>query len=600
MTNARVEKDEPVGRLGQGWEIAQTTLGYERGGSSLARVTALRRRSSTSCSGPCGRLKRDGRPLIEDPAVRPKLGRICADLEVQRYAALRILSALEKGEHPGPAARSPSCPTREFEKRYHGAGPGDPRALRPAHAARPTEFAGDRHAVGRAGHLGHAFLWSRAGTIYAGSSEIQKNIIGERVLGLPKEVARRPRRKARAMDFAFSDDQQLLHRTPPAPFLDEHCKPAARARACGTIRAASSDDLWKRDGPARLARPRRSRGARRQRASGMVEIALVLEEMGRAAYPGPVLRQLVAGGLGRSPRRQRRRRRSGGCRPSPRARRGRPWRCSTTSSTGIPTRRATRAAQTATAGAAQRREALRAVGPRRRRRPGAGARARRASRCSSWTRRRRASTLDADGRHGPRQPLVRAHARRRAGRPPTRWWAQPGGAGPAARRPAPPRPRSAPPPRCWAPRAAASTWRRATPRCASSSASPSAPSRPSATAAPRCCSRSRTRTPRSTTRPGRSTRAPRTPRVAASVCQVVRERRRAQGVRRGHPGPRRHRLHLGVRPAPLLQARQGAGGALRRRGLPPRADRPARRRGSESRLSDASTARRSTASASST
>ena len=61
--------------------------------------------------------------------------------------------------------------------------------------------------------------------------------------------------------------------------------------------------------------------------------------------------------------------------------------------------------------------------------------------------------------------------------------------------------------------------RRATSRCASSSASSSARSRPSATAAPRCCWRSKTRTPPSTTRRGRSRRAPRTPRVAASICK---------------------------------------------------------------------------------
>src|SRR5258706_6355200 len=74
-------------------------------------------------------------------------------------------------------------------------------------------------------------------------------------------------------------------------------------------------------------------------------------------------------------------------------------------------------------------------------------------------------------------------------------------------------PAPAPPPRCSAPPAAAWTWRSATPRCASSSASPSARSRPSAPSAPRCCWRRRTRTRRSTTRRGRSTRAPRTPRT---------------------------------------------------------------------------------------
>jgi alkylation response protein AidB-like acyl-CoA dehydrogenase len=185
MTDARVEKTDLVGRLGQGWEIAQTTLSYERGGSSLARVTRyasafhqLLRAART--------LQRGGRPLLEDPTVRGKLGRIYAELEVQRYAALRILSALEKGESPGAAASITKLSYSEFEKRYHELvqeilGPWGQRMRGVA-----DDFADVDTSSGEPGTWATAYLWSRAGTIYAGSSEIQKNIIGERVLGLPK------------------------------------------------------------------------------------------------------------------------------------------------------------------------------------------------------------------------------------------------------------------------------------------------------------------------------------------------------------------------------------------------------------------------------
>src|SRR6185503_9354250 len=90
MTNARAEKENLVGRLGEGWGIAQTTLGYERGGNSLARVTRYASQLANLVKA-AGRLKRHGRALIDDPVVRQKIGRIQADLEVQRYAALRIL-----------------------------------------------------------------------------------------------------------------------------------------------------------------------------------------------------------------------------------------------------------------------------------------------------------------------------------------------------------------------------------------------------------------------------------------------------------------------------------------------------------------------------
>ncbi len=184
MTDARVEKADLVGRPGQGWEIAQTTLSYERGGSSLARVTRYAAAFHQLIRS-VRTLRRGGRPLLEDPAVRAKLGRIYAELEVQRYAALRVLSALEKGESPGAAASITKLSYSEFEKRYH-------ELVQEILGPWGQDMSGAAGEVdtssGEPGTWATAYLWSRAGTIYSGSSEIQKNIIGERVLGLPKEI----------------------------------------------------------------------------------------------------------------------------------------------------------------------------------------------------------------------------------------------------------------------------------------------------------------------------------------------------------------------------------------------------------------------------
>jgi alkylation response protein AidB-like acyl-CoA dehydrogenase len=187
MSDARVEKTDLVGRLGQGWEIAQTTLSYERGGSSLARVTRYAAAFQQLLRA-VRTLRRGGRPLIEDPAVRGKLARVYVDLEVQRYAALRILSALEKGEAPGPAASITKLSYSEFEKRYHELAQEILGPWGQAMSGTADGFTEIDTSSGEPGTWATAFLWSRAGTIYAGSSEIQKNIIGERVLGLPKEA----------------------------------------------------------------------------------------------------------------------------------------------------------------------------------------------------------------------------------------------------------------------------------------------------------------------------------------------------------------------------------------------------------------------------
>jgi alkylation response protein AidB-like acyl-CoA dehydrogenase len=188
MTNARVEKSDQIGALGEGWAIAQTTLGYERGGRALARITTYATQYSRLVEA-ARRLKRHGRPLIDNPVIRQKLGRIWAELEVERYGALRVLTMLERGEHPGAGGSLTKLSYSEFEKRFMELALEILGPYGQLTEGQPEEFR--LHidtAVGDHGTWAYAYLWSRAGTIYAGSSEIQKNVIGERILGLPKET----------------------------------------------------------------------------------------------------------------------------------------------------------------------------------------------------------------------------------------------------------------------------------------------------------------------------------------------------------------------------------------------------------------------------
>ena len=186
MTNARAERRDLIGNLNQGWEIAQTTLGWERGANSLGRVTRYAVAFNQLVRA-TKELRRGGKPLLEDAAVRARLGKAYAELEVQRYAALRVLSALQNSDSPGAASSITKLSYTEFEKRYFELALEILGPYGQLVSAR-EEFEDIDTSSGEPGTWATAFLWSRAGTIYSGSSEIQKNIIGERVLGLPKEV----------------------------------------------------------------------------------------------------------------------------------------------------------------------------------------------------------------------------------------------------------------------------------------------------------------------------------------------------------------------------------------------------------------------------
>jgi alkylation response protein AidB-like acyl-CoA dehydrogenase len=188
FSNVKVPVENLIGAEGQGWELAQTTLGYERGGGLLGRVihhrANLRRLMEV-----CKQLPRNGGVSIDDPLVHQKLGQMLVEVEVLYYQTLRLLSKAEKGQRPGPESSIDKLYYSEMDKRHQELiqsilGPYGQieEGISAEFALHPDGVAGQQDAS-----WVYNFLRSRAGTIYSGSSEIQKNIIGERVLGLPRE-----------------------------------------------------------------------------------------------------------------------------------------------------------------------------------------------------------------------------------------------------------------------------------------------------------------------------------------------------------------------------------------------------------------------------
>ncbi|MFD0659227.1 acyl-CoA dehydrogenase family protein [Thermocatellispora tengchongensis] len=158
-----------VGRPGDGWRIAMATLGYERGASTLGQQIGFRRELAAVVAT----ARRTG--AAEDPVLRDRLIRAWLELEIMRQNALRTMTSLSAGE-PGPEASIGKLYWSEWHRRL-------------------GELA--QEVQGRAGlvadgppyelnPLQRLFLFSRADTIYAGSSEIQRTIIAERALGLPR------------------------------------------------------------------------------------------------------------------------------------------------------------------------------------------------------------------------------------------------------------------------------------------------------------------------------------------------------------------------------------------------------------------------------
>jgi alkylation response protein AidB-like acyl-CoA dehydrogenase len=172
--NVQVPKKNLVGPQNEGWKVAMTTLGFERGMAGGGGHSAQVRRLAELAHA----VKIDGRPAWEHEWVRQRLAEFMTECEALKYTRLRSLTRRLKGLPPGPEGSVMKLAGSE---------------LGVAIARFASELLGQHALLGDpTGDVPDAPRWlnrvlsSRQYTIAGGTSEIQRNIIGERQLGLPK------------------------------------------------------------------------------------------------------------------------------------------------------------------------------------------------------------------------------------------------------------------------------------------------------------------------------------------------------------------------------------------------------------------------------
>jgi alkylation response protein AidB-like acyl-CoA dehydrogenase len=170
--NARVPRENVVGEIGQGWQIAMTVLGYERGAQTMSWAAELGNTLQSLVAG-C----RDF-GLMQDSSVRRRLAKLVVDWQVFCSNGYRTLANMADGKAPGAESSIDKLFWSELDQRLQLAalemfGPGAQLRRYDSHARSDADWSRD-------------FLYSRAETIFSGSSEIQRNIIAKRVLGLPQ------------------------------------------------------------------------------------------------------------------------------------------------------------------------------------------------------------------------------------------------------------------------------------------------------------------------------------------------------------------------------------------------------------------------------
>ena len=172
--DVRVPLENIIGAKHEGWKVAMTTLMFERSGGE-ERIMATRVGELALLAG---RVTLNGQRAWDNPGVRQQIAQFAAEATALRYTSFRQLTRQLKGLPPGPEASLIKIGSSELGLRmasfamellgpFATLEPGDPLAY-------------------EEGQWAHRMLEARGPMIYSGTNEIQRNILGERVLGLPR------------------------------------------------------------------------------------------------------------------------------------------------------------------------------------------------------------------------------------------------------------------------------------------------------------------------------------------------------------------------------------------------------------------------------
>jgi len=175
--DVRVPAENVLGKVNDGWNVAVSTLMYERG-SYGARLHLIFKRNISRLIEIAGSTPRNGGTAVEDPVIRQKLAQCLAEIEIMRLNQLRAFSRITATGVPGPEGSIQKIFWSELNQRVQ-------QLAQEIMGPYGQLLAADTHAVDK-GVWSYGYLRTRGNTIEAGTSEVQRNIIGHFVLGLPR------------------------------------------------------------------------------------------------------------------------------------------------------------------------------------------------------------------------------------------------------------------------------------------------------------------------------------------------------------------------------------------------------------------------------